>query len=429
MTATAALLPEQRAYQPHGVAVEAIRCRDREVLFHGPVRTGKSVAFLTKLFILAEKYDGMRALLLRQTRESLTETALQTWEDEVVPLGHAILTGAKRNIRQAYHFPNGSEVVVGGMDNPRKIMSSEYDIIYIPEATDLAEDDFMHLTTRNARYHMPYNQILMDCNPQQPSHWLKRRMDAGMTTGFQARFRDNPKYWDMEKDDWTVPAGVELAATLDRMPPMLRKRLRDGEWVAAEGAVYDIFDTDLDTIAPIEIPDDWRRFVGLDFGGANTAALFYAEDPENDDLYLYREYHAGGRTAGQHAHFIRMGEPNDLFVVGGAPSEDDRRMEFLAAGMLVHRPKIKDVALGISRVYGQHKRHAIKVFNTCAGYLAQKADYRYKKDALIPGEIEAKNTYHYMDSERYVIGYIRGARSGFRHHVSGRAGVATASEA
>ena len=44
-------------------------------------------------------------------------------------------------MRQAYHYPNGSEVVVGGLDKPSKVMSTEYDLVYVQEAIELFEND------------------------------------------------------------------------------------------------------------------------------------------------------------------------------------------------------------------------------------------------------------------------------------------------
>jgi hypothetical protein len=62
----------------------------------------------------------------------------------------------------------------------------------------------------------------------------------------------------------------------------------------------------------------WQRYMGLDFGGVNTAALFYAEEPGTKRLFLYREYHAGSRTAKEHAVAMLDGEPMVPFCVGGS---------------------------------------------------------------------------------------------------------------
>ena len=119
---------DNRPYDPVGAAVALLAARDSEVVLCGPAGTGKSRANLEKLFACANKYPGMRGLILRQTRESLTETGLVTWETKVVPKDHPCLAGPHRNLRQSYRFPNGSEIVVGGLGDAKqtqRIMSSE----------------------------------------------------------------------------------------------------------------------------------------------------------------------------------------------------------------------------------------------------------------------------------------------------------------
>lgn len=182
-----------------------------------------------------------------------------------------------------------------------------------------------------------------------------------------------------------------------------------GRYSRPAGLIYDAFNEDRCVCPPFAIPATWQRFMGLDFGGVNTAALIYAEEPTTKKLYLYREYWAGGLTAKEHAKALLAIEPMVPFCVGGSKSEDQWRKEFRAGGLPVNGPDIKEVEVGIDRVYGAHKRDEIVVFNTCTGYLNQKRSYAREVDSAgEPTEkIDSKSTYHFMDAERYVIGRIR----------------------
>lgn len=153
----------------------------------------------------------------------------------------------------------------------------------------------------------------------------------------------------------------------------------------------------------------WQRYLGLDFGGVNTAGLFYAEEPGTRRLYGYREYHAGSRTAKEHAKALLDGEPMVPFCVGGSKSEGQWRREFRMAGLPVNAPDISEVAIGIDRVYGAHKRNEIIVFDDLSGYRDQKTRYSRKLDANgePTEEIEDKSSFHFCDAERYIIGRIR----------------------
>jgi hypothetical protein len=182
------------------------------------------------------------------------------------------------------------------------------------------------------------------------------------------------------------------------------------------GMIYDSFSED-HKVPRFAIPDSWPRYLGLDFGGVNTAGLFYAEEMKEVNnqlqktgrLFLYRQYKAGGRTAKEHATYLKKGEPMIPRCIGGSHSEDQWRSEFKAGGLPVGEPDIKDVEVGIDRVYGTHARNELLVFDDLHGYLEEKMTYSRELDQNgEPTEkIEDKATFHFMDAERYIIGWLK----------------------
>src|SRR5262245_33275675 len=129
----------QAPYQPYGKAAEIFYRRDPEIVLSGPAGTGKSRADLEKLHLCAMLYPGMRGLIVRKTRKSVTQTAQVTFEQHVLPkrwLGRRVQW---RTTEQEYRYWNGSVIVVGGLDKGSKVMSAEYDLIYVQEATELSE--------------------------------------------------------------------------------------------------------------------------------------------------------------------------------------------------------------------------------------------------------------------------------------------------
>ena len=93
----------QTPYIPHGECLNLYETEVDEVLISGPAGTGKSRACLEKIHYLMQKYDGARALIVRKTRASLTESALQTFERWVLGAGHPMIQGgAQRRFRQNY---------------------------------------------------------------------------------------------------------------------------------------------------------------------------------------------------------------------------------------------------------------------------------------------------------------------------------------
>ena len=64
---------------------------DQEIILTGPTRTGKTRAVLHKVYTKAIEYPGLRALILRKTRASLTETTLVTFERDILGVDHPLV--------------------------------------------------------------------------------------------------------------------------------------------------------------------------------------------------------------------------------------------------------------------------------------------------------------------------------------------------
>lgn len=206
----------------------------------------------------------------------------------------------------------------------------------------------------------------------------------------------------------------EFARMQTLLPPWKFNMFYRGLFTRPAGMIYDCFDEDIHLVDPFPIPQDWPRFLGLDFGGVNTAGVFIAKRPKDGHMFLYKEYHAGSRTAAQHAKELMKGEQKRPTAVGGAASEDHWRREFYSAGLPVQPPRVKDVEVGIDRVYGVHAENKMSVFRNLPKYRDQKMSYaRELDDNDEPTEkIDNKENYHVMDAERYIMSYLASGYAG-----------------
>ena len=324
------LRPENRPFRPHGAAERLLYCRDSEVVLSGPAGTGKSRACLEKLHLCALKYPAARFLIVRKTRTSLTESALVTYEDRVLPEGSPILEGASRPMRRAYSYPNGSTVVIGGLDKATKIMSTEFDMIYVQEAIELSENDWESLTTRLRSGVMPYQQLIADTNPDAPTHWLKLRADAGRTTMLESRHEDNP----------TVTP--EYLSKLDALTGVRYHRLRHGRWVAAEGAVYE-WDRAIHLVDRREVPEGWVRFRSIDFGYTNPFVCQWWAMDHDGRIWLYREIYRTRRLVADHAaEILRLSADEPIaFTVADHDAEDRATLHAAGIPTVAARKRVK----------------------------------------------------------------------------------------
>lgn len=313
---TTAEAVRQHTYMPRGSCRQIRACRDPEILVSGPAGTGKSRACLEKLHTMALANAGMRGLICRKTATSLSSTALVTWRRFVIHEsllnGDVKFYGGSAQEPPQYQYKNGSVIAIGGLDKIDKIMSSEYDIVYVQEATELTENDWEAITTRLRNWRVSFQQLLADCNPSYPTHWLKQRCDDGKTTMFESRHEDNPILFN--RDGEITERGRDYISKLDRLSGVRYARLRLGKWVAAEGVIYEEFNEELHVISEINapgeakdhagVPIEWPRYWSIDFGFVNPFVLqCWARDPEGR-LYMYREIYRTHTTVDVHCKTI-----------------------------------------------------------------------------------------------------------------------------
>lgn len=345
----------QRPFRPYGSAIELWKSTDKEVVLSGPAGTGKSRGCLEKIWYCAHKYPGARILIARKTRASLTESGLVTFEKHVIPEGHPITMGPSRRNRERYVVKHDkgddSEIIVSGLDHPTRIMSTEYDLIYVQEAIELTITDWESLSTRMRNGRMPYQQLMADTNPDSPTHWLYKRCEEGKARFIYCSHEDNPVLFDHAKGEWR-PAGVSYIERLEGLSGARKQRLRYGKWVQAEGVVYEHWDPEKSLIERFDIPTEWPRYWAVDFGYTNPFVWqAWAKNPDNGKLYLYKEIYETKKLVTDLAEEIKYetrGEPDPLYVICDHDAEG--REQFTQITGMNTTKAFKKVKEGIQQV-------------------------------------------------------------------------------
>lgn len=310
------------AYTPRGACAELWARRDPEVLVCGPAGTGKSRACLEKLHLMCLINPGMRALMARKTHISLTSTGLVTYREKVakeaIENGDVVWFGGNAQEPPCYRYSNGSRIIVCGLDKNTRIMSSEYDVIYVQEATEISEDDWDALVTRLRNGAISFQQILADCNPDKPTHWLKARCDRGDTLLLTSVHEDNPVFFDAD-GELTAEGVSYIEGKLDKLTGVNKLRLRHGKWAAAEGIIYEEWSDGVHIIEKMpEGWESWTRWWSVDFGFTNPFVLqCWAEDPDGR-LHLYRELYHTKKLVADHIE--------DILNIVAPVDEDGRRV-------------------------------------------------------------------------------------------------------
>lgn len=332
-------------------------------------------------------------MICRKVRATLKETTLKTWTDQVCP---AQLISDFNKTEGLFTLTNGSQVLFGGLDDPLKLGSLNLGWVGIDEAIETNDEDWKML---EGRLRLPgvLHQIFAATNPGAPAHYLYRMFfQEKRGEVYQSGSLDNPE-----------------------LPEDYKKRLREfegtyfqrnvmGQWAGMEGLVYSSFNERVCCIPRFEIPKNWLIYSGHDFGDANPAALFYAQDPMTGYFYLFAEYlPGGGRSIYDHVQEFKkvvMGY-NVVERCGGSHQEEQIREGYTAQGWPITEPKHSaDRKYQIQKVQGMHRLNKVYVFFDMKEYLKEKLSFCYPKlGDQLGDDPQDEKRFHLMAAERYIL--------------------------
>lgn len=184
--------------------------------------------------------------------------------------------------------------------------------------------------------------------------------------------------------------------------------LAEDDEIQLSWLVYKAFNESACKIEPRVIPAHWPRYVGHDFGGANPAALFVAQDPNTGYIHIYGEYLPGaGRSIAEHvAEFKR--QTSGLLVdkrVGGSHQEDEIRQGYQAYGWPILEPGRKEVAYQVDRVIRLMELNRVLVHSTCYRLLEELMNclWEIDREGKPTNRIADEAKFHLLACARYLL--------------------------
>jgi phage terminase large subunit-like protein len=213
-------------------------------------------------------------------------------------------------------------------------------------------------------------------------------------------------------DDVPHLSEAAKALILSSTPKYLRDARSKGIPVAGEGRIYQIEEERI-VCDTFPIPKHWKWVAGFDVGFYNTAAVFFAIDPDRDAWYAVSEYCDGGRdeTSGEvidhtiHATRLKMRSKvlagfQIPFVGDCAELEKSSGKSYQKLYAELDLPiKIPDKAVfaGLEAVQTKLANGSLKIFKTCTGLLNEIR--QYSQDSGKPIKVND----HRVDALRYAV--------------------------
>ena len=285
----------QGGYELRGDNRKLLSNKDPECIVAGGADTGKTVACCIKAHLICLRVPKVQGAFVRKTYASMPGSVLQTFARIIEGSGVRVL-GAAYPVR--YVYPNGSTIWVGGMDTPERVLSSERDFIYCNQAEQLTLHDWETLATRcsGRAAVVKYPQMFGDCNPGGSKHWIRERAKSGKLTLLVARHVDNPTIYD--GSGVLTESGKRRLAMLENLSGVRRKRLLEGQWATAEGAVYENFDSKPGGphVHPRDPREMKRFFLAMDEGGTNPQVNLLIGEDGDGRWHVFREFYVTQRN-------------------------------------------------------------------------------------------------------------------------------------
>lgn len=259
------------------------RSQSRINAWTGAIRSGKTIASLLRWLIYVAQAPPGELVVVAKTSQAAARNVFSPLND------FALFGELAAQSRYTPGAPSGMilgrRVWVMGTHDDR----SEHRLrgltcagAYVDEGTLVQQSFFMQLLGRMS---VPGAKLFLTTNPDNQNHWLRqdyflRAGEPGIDLSlFHFTLDDNPSL---------TPEFV--ASVKAEFTGMWYRRFVLGEWCAAEGAVYDMFDTGRHVVDVLPVMKRWLA-VGCDVGTKNPFAAIVLALGTDRKLYAVAEWY------------------------------------------------------------------------------------------------------------------------------------------
>lgn len=253
-------------------------------------------------------------------------------------------------------------------------------------------------------------QIFGNTNPDNPRHWLKA--DYIDHTGQGGRLSDW-KTWKFLLDDNPSLSEKVKERYRRQFIGLWYKRMILGQWVVAEGAIYEAWDRDRHVVKTKDMPQIVRWIaIGVDYGTTNPFAGLVLGLGVDGRLYLTNEWRWDSKkrqrslTDAEYSARLR-GWLGDLGIQPEWTIVDPSAASFiqqLYRDGVIPRGGDNSVIDGIRLIASLLQAGLLLVHESCEGWIEEAPGYSWDPKAALKGvDAPVKLGDHSLDGGRYAI--------------------------
>lgn len=364
----------------------------------GSAGSGKSYTIAQKIIIRCTR-EPIRVVVcrrygttLRNTCFSLLKEILTKWK--LMP--YVKIRETDMNIR----FPNGSEIILLGLDEETKLLSlNNVSVIWVEEAFEVPQTIVEQLNIR-MRGQAANQQLLLSWNPISKQSWLYKftvEEPPENSIYIHSTYKDNPFL------------NAEYIAALDEMEKRNPQKYRiygKGEWgIDSAGLVFQNWkEEEFDAMELAASGLEHR--CGMDMGWVDPSAVVDTlYDRDNKIIYVFQEFYKSGCQLSELADALHDMKLNKVKIF--VDSAEPRAIQYFKTQGINAAPvqKGKD---SVKTGYQFLQDHLIIVHPKCQKLLMELSNFCYIKSKQT-GEFtdDTDHTYsHAIDGLRYAYADI-----------------------
>lgn len=381
--------PESRFFEK-----EAIIC-------DGAVRSGKTLCMGLSFFLWAcTQFRGARFGICGKTISSLRRNVLSELLPKLRAIGFTVTEKRTENlVRVSFRGNHNDFYIFGGRDESSSslIQGITFAGVLLDEVA-LMPRSFVEQAC--ARCSVTGSRLWFNCNPEGPYHWFYTEWILGTE-------KRNCLYlhFTMEDNPSLSPAIRQRYARL--YSGVFYRRFVLGQWVAAEGRVYDFFDPA--AAPPVPEGDFSEWYISCDYGTVNPASFGLWGRMEGI-WYRVREFYFDSKremrqmTDAEYADALKTlaGERRITAVIVDPSAASF--LELLRRRGWNVRKADNDVLSGIRRTSDLLKSGKLVICNTCTDCLREMEQYVW--DVKSGKDTVKKEHDHAMDDMRYFAATV-----------------------
>ena len=359
-------------------------CRkQKEIVVYGGAGSGKS--YTVAQFLIIEKLISNRNKRLLVTRKYNPSLRVTTWQLIHEILNELEIPFLENKTEQVLQLPRRNEIFFRGLDDAEKIKSSEFNYIWMEEATEFEFEDYLQLKLRLRRATNSVNQMYLTFNPV--AGWTQKQFfeqENDDIAILHTTYLDNP-FLDKEY--------TEMLELLKEQDEAYYQIYTLGRYAILKNKIYNNYQV------VSRMPEMYDEIIyGVDFGFNNPSVILEI-GIKDDNIYITKELYETHLTNEELIERLKTFVYSKNAEIYADSAEPARIEEIARAGFNIY-PAKKDVKDGIDYL----KRKMIYLNKDCVNAIKEIQSYKWKekKDGEILDE-PVKFLDHAMDAMRYAV--------------------------